>query len=212
MADTAFDVVVIGGGPGRLHRGDPRRAARASRGLHRRLESRRRQAGAGRHLHQRRLHPVQGAAAVVRELRARRTRLRRPRHRGQGTLARRRADARAQGQGRRAEQRRHPAPVQEEQGRVLPRPRLVRRAAQRDAGWPVAVAGTAAATLTAAHVIVATGLEAARAARGRDRQPAGARQRRARWRCPRCRSAWGSSARASSASRWAACGAAWARR
>ena len=36
-------------------------------------------------------------------------------------------DAGAQGHGRQAEQRRHPLPVQEEQGHVLPRPRLVRR-------------------------------------------------------------------------------------
>ena len=44
-----------------------------------------------------------------------------------GPVDRRREDARAQGQGRRAEQRRHPVPVQEEQDHVLPRPRRVRR-------------------------------------------------------------------------------------
>ena len=44
---------------------------------------------------------------------------------------RRREDARAQGPGRRAEQRRHPVPVQEEQDRVLPRHRIVRRQGRR---------------------------------------------------------------------------------
>ena len=37
----------------------------------------------------------------------------------------------AQGHGREAEQRRHPVPVQEEQGHVLPRPRLVREGGRR---------------------------------------------------------------------------------
>ena len=63
-----FDVVVIGGGPGGYIA-----AIRAAQlglhdRLHRRLEARRRQARAGRHLHQRRLHSVEGAAAVVGEL------------------------------------------------------------------------------------------------------------------------------------------------
>ena len=65
----------------RLHRRDPRRAARPRDGLHRRRDAARRQARAGRHLHQRRLHPVQGAAPVVGELRARGPRVRRSRHR-----------------------------------------------------------------------------------------------------------------------------------
>ena len=48
-------------------------------------------------------------------------------------------DAGAQGHGRQAEQRRHPVPVQEEQGHVLPRPRLVRRrqpTAATRSRWP----------------------------------------------------------------------------
>ena len=113
--------------PGRLHRRDPRRAARLFDRLHRRVEERQGRPGAGRHLHQRRLHSVEGAAAVVGELRARRPPLRRPRHRRRQADDRRREDAGAQGDRREAEQRRHPLPVQEEQGRVLPRPRLVRR-------------------------------------------------------------------------------------
>ena len=67
-----------------LHRRDPRSAAGLCDRLHRRVEEQRRRAGARRHLHQRRLHPVQGAAAVVRALRARRPPLCRPRHRDQG--------------------------------------------------------------------------------------------------------------------------------
>ena len=69
-----FDVVVIGARPRRLHRRDPRRAAGLQRGLRRRVEERQGRPGPGRHLHQRRLHPVQGAAAVVGALRARRPR------------------------------------------------------------------------------------------------------------------------------------------
>ena len=70
--------------PRRLHRRDPLRAARLPDGLHRRLDARRRQARARGHLHQRRLHSVEGAAAVVRALRACRARVRRPRHRHRG--------------------------------------------------------------------------------------------------------------------------------
>ena len=66
--------------PRRLHRRDPRRAARLHDRVHRRLDARRRQARAGRHLHERRLHSVEGAAAVVGELRARGPRVRRARH------------------------------------------------------------------------------------------------------------------------------------
>ena len=75
--------------------------------------------------------PVQGAAAVVRALRARRPPLRRPRHRGRGPGPGPGEDAGAQGHRREAEQRRHPVPVQEEQGHVLPRPRLVREGGRR---------------------------------------------------------------------------------
>ena len=48
-------------------------------------------------------------------------------------------DARPQGQRREAEQRRHPLPVQEEQGQLLPRPRLLRRrrsTAATRSPWP----------------------------------------------------------------------------
>ena len=49
----------------------------------------------------------------------------------EGPGARPRQDAGAQGHRREAEQRRHPVPVQEEQGHVLPRPRLVREGGRR---------------------------------------------------------------------------------
>ena len=75
-----FDVVVIGGGPWRLHRGHPRGASWASTPPAPTSGRTTRAARHRRHLHQRRLHPVQGAAAVVRALRARRRQLRRARH------------------------------------------------------------------------------------------------------------------------------------
>ena len=76
--------------PRRLHRRHPRGAARLQRRLHRRVEERQGRPGAGRHLHQRRLHPLEGAAAVVRALRACRQALRRPRHQGRRPGARHR--------------------------------------------------------------------------------------------------------------------------
>ncbi len=71
------DVAVLGGGPGRVHGGDPGRAARRERRLHRAG------AGARRHLPARRLHPDEGVGAdralpapgarLVREARRRRS-------------------------------------------------------------------------------------------------------------------------------------------
>ena len=120
--------------------------------------------GARRHLHQRRLHPVEGAAAVVGELRARRPRT-------SPTTASRssgltldvakmlaRKDKVVE-----AEQRRHRVPVQEEQGHVLPRPRRVRRRPATAATRSRSPA-RAERRSTAKHVIVATGSNAARAA------------------------------------------------
>ena len=91
------------------------------------MEKRRRRPRARRHLHQCRLHPEQGAAAVQREFRTRGEALRRPRHRPEESEHRHQEDAGPQGQRRQAEQRRHPVPVQEEQGELLPRPRQLRR-------------------------------------------------------------------------------------
>ena len=64
----AFDVVVIGAGPGGYIA-----AIRAAQlgfrdRVHRRLDARGRQAGAGRHMHERRLHSVEGAAAIDRKI------------------------------------------------------------------------------------------------------------------------------------------------
>ena len=75
--------------------------------------------------------PSKALLQSQRALRARRPPLRRPRHRHEGPGHRRGEDAGAQGHGRQAEQRRHPVPVQEEQGDVLPRPRVVRRGRRR---------------------------------------------------------------------------------
>ena len=95
--------------------------------MHRRLEDRRGQAGTGRNLHQHRLHSLEGAAAVLREFRARRPRFRGARNRRQGPVGRCTADARPQGQSCPAKQRRDRLPVQEEQDRVLPRRGQLRR-------------------------------------------------------------------------------------
>ncbi len=66
MTDTAFDVVVIGGGPAGYPCGDPRRAERAHGRLHRRVEELRRQLRLRRHLPERGLHSLEGAARIVR--------------------------------------------------------------------------------------------------------------------------------------------------
>ncbi len=162
--------------PGRLHRCDPRGAARVQDGVHRRLVARRRQARAGRDLHQRRLHPVEGAAPIVGKLRARGPCVRRSRHRRVRLDHRRQEDAGAQGPCRRAEQRRHPVPVQEKQDRVLPRLRIVRGQGGRplEAGSRRRQAGRAHCQARHHRHRV----EAAGAAGCRHRQRAGARQRR----------------------------------
>jgi 2-oxoglutarate dehydrogenase E2 component (dihydrolipoamide succinyltransferase) len=115
--------------PRRLRRGHPCRAARPVHGLHRvgilcRPEGR---SAPRRHLPQRRLHSVQGAAAVVRALRGSPARLRHARHLGAGRQDRRGDHDQAQGQHRHPAHRRHQGPVQEEQGHAAARPRQVRR-------------------------------------------------------------------------------------
>ena len=131
--------------------------------------------------------PSQGAAAVVRELRARRARLRRARHPGEGPRARPRADAQAQGQGRAPEQRRHPLSLQEEQGHVLPRPRQLRGRRRRAAIRSRSRARPRRRS-TAKHVIVATGSNP-RALAGRRRSTTSSSSTTtARWRFPKCRS------------------------
>ena len=151
-----FDVVVIGAGPGRLRRGDSRRAARASRRLHRRVDPQRQVQPRG-HLPQRRLHSVQGAARVLRELSARRARVRRARHRGPGPRAGRRADADAQGRDRRQLTAGIAVPVQEEQGHVMSRPGQLLGGARRRLAVQVARHDGGAEVIEAKHVIIATG-------------------------------------------------------
>ena len=206
MADT-FDVVVIGAGPG----GYTAAIRAAQLGLqdrvHRRLDARRRQARAGRHLHQRRLHSVEGAAAVVGELRARRPRVRRSRHRASRAS---RIDV-TQMLARKdkvvaPEQRRHPVPLQEEQDHVLPRPRHRSPARTATAGRSRSTGANAARRSRATHVIVATGSKP-RALPGVAIDNGASSTTKARWRCPKCRRRSASSAPASSASRWAASGA-----
>ena len=57
---TSFDLIVIGAGPGRLHRGDPRGAVRPQGGVHRK------RAAVGGHLPAHRMHPVQDVTRCVR--------------------------------------------------------------------------------------------------------------------------------------------------
>ena len=134
MGLKQFDVVVIGGGPATssYYR---RPSAPAQLGFNVAcIDEWKNAAGRpapGGTLHQRRLHPEQGAAAVERALRACRPPLRRPRHRPHGPEDGRGEDGRRKDAVVKAEQRRHPLPVQEEQGQLLPRPRLVRRRRRR---------------------------------------------------------------------------------
>jgi dihydrolipoamide dehydrogenase len=109
-----FDVIVIGGGPG----GYIAAIRAAQLGFNVACIDEWKNAAAaraGRHLHQRGLHSVQGAAAVVRAFRARRHHFA---EHGitEGPEDGRGQDDRPQGRRREAEQRRHPVPVQEEQG------------------------------------------------------------------------------------------------
>ena len=126
-----------------------------------------------------------------------------------GTCHRRRADARAQGQGRPAEQRRHPVPVQEEQGRVPSRRRQLRRRRCRG----VADQGRGRRRRDADR----------EARHHRDRvEAAGVAWRRRSTTSSFCdnegalalrsgaEDGWASSARASSGWKWAASGGAWA--
>ena len=79
------------------------------------------------------LHPVQ-ALLIVRALRAGQPPLRRARHRSQGREPEARHADRSQELGGQAEQRRHPVPVQEEQGHLLPWQGRVRRPGRRRLG------------------------------------------------------------------------------
>ncbi len=94
-----------------------------------------------------------------------------------GLVDRRREDARAQGEGRRPEQRRHRLPVQEEQDRILPRYGIVhgRRRGRRldDRGGRREAGRTRGEARDRRDRI-----EAAAAAGGGNRQPARPRQRR----------------------------------
>ena len=77
---------------------------------------------------------IPSAAAIVRALRAGQPPLRRARHRSQGREPEARHADRSQELGGQAEQRRHPVPVQEEQGHLLPWQGRVRRPGRRRLG------------------------------------------------------------------------------
>jgi dihydrolipoamide dehydrogenase len=112
-----FDVVVIGGGPGGYIAAIRAAQLGFKRGLHREYNSYADPKGevrTRRHLPERRLHPVEGAAAVVRTVRTGQPQLRHARHQVESP----KIDVSvmmAQGQHRRPAQHRHPVPVQEEQ-------------------------------------------------------------------------------------------------
>ena len=97
--------------PRRLRVRHPRGAARPEGGRGREARH------ARRHLPQRRLHPLQGAAACLRGLRGGRARLRRPWASRCRAEARPRQDAGLQGPGREGQRRRRRLPAQEEQDR-----------------------------------------------------------------------------------------------
>ncbi len=198
--------------PGRLHRRDPRRPARLPHRLHRRLED---APTAGR----RPAAPAPTSAAFPPRRCCSRPRtsstpathfaehgiaVDRPRHR-------RRADARAQGRGRAAEQRRHPVSCSRRTRSASSTAAARSSAADGDGGWVTVAGGKPSRSSRAKHVIVATGSIAARPAGRGVRRRAHPRQRR-RAAMPGCRRRWASSAPASSGSRWAASGAAWAPR
>ena len=112
----SHDLIVIGTGPGGYVCAI--RAAQLGHEGRRRREAR----NARRHLPQRRLHPVEGAAARVRAVRGGRPRLRRHGHRRRAE-AQPREDARLQGRGREGQRRRRRLSPEEEQDRALPRHR-----------------------------------------------------------------------------------------
>ena len=108
MSEQDFDVLVIGAGPRRLCCGHPRGAARIAHGLCRA------HAHPRRHLPQRGLHPVEGAAAHLGGIRPRQKAPRAPRRHGLGRDPRSRQDDGPQGPGRgRAYQGRGRAPGEE---------------------------------------------------------------------------------------------------
>ena len=120
-----FDVVVIGGGPG----GYIAAIRAAQLGFNTAcIDEWKKTIKVARpwwHLHQRWVHPLQGAVAVVRAFRACQQAFCRQwhyRHRREDGCGQ---DGGPQGPRREAEQRRHPVPVQEEQGQFLPWSRLL---------------------------------------------------------------------------------------
>ena len=155
--------------PRRLHRRDPRRAARLHDRLHRRVEERQGRPGARRHLPQRRLHSVEGAAAVVGELRARR-RITSPTTASASTdLTIDVAKMLARKEGIVVKQNNDGIVFLFKKNKItcLPRPRQVRRQGAT-AACEIEVSGEGETeTITAKHVIVATGSNARAVCRAR---------------------------------------------
>ena len=204
MANDSFDLVVIGAGPGGYVA-----AIRAAQ-LGMKVAVRREARDPRRHLPQRRLHSLQGAAAVLAPVRGGGPRSRRARHQGRRADARLRPDDEAQGRGRRGDRPRASPSC----SRRTRSPRSRAPAASRRAGT-VAVLGDDGAikdTLTTKNILIASGSEVTPLPGVDDRREEDRLlDRRARAR-PRCPSAWSWSAPASSAWSWARCGAGSARR
>ena len=178
MAEYDYDVLVIGAGPG----GYVAAIRAAQLGLQDRL--RREPRDAGRHLPQRRLHPVQGAAPRVRTVRGSAPAARSPSSASRSHGAKLDLDA-MHGQRRRRGQgadRRHRIPVQEEQGRLAEGPRRFtgRAHASRSASESVTREEHRHRHRLVGHA----------AARRRGRQEGRRRLAPARSSCPRCPSIW----------------------
>ncbi len=127
----SFEVVVIGAGPA----GYVAAIRCAQLGFSTaagRVEERQGRGQARRHLPERRLHSVQGAAGILGELRARGVQIRQSRHLRDGRENRRRQNAGAQGQDRVAAHRRHRGLVQEEQDHLAARATASSPAAARN--------------------------------------------------------------------------------
>ena len=174
-----FDLIVIGTGPG----GYVCAIRAAQLGL--KIARGREERHLRRHLPQRRLHSLEGAAARLRALRGGRPQLRADGHQGRqaeldlpALLKRKDAERRGQREG-------HRVPVQEEQDRGVPRRR---RASSRPGQVEVKAADGKTQTLETKNIVIATGSDVAPAQRHRHRREAHRvvdRRARTRRRCRR---------------------------
>ena len=148
----AYDVVVIGTGPG----GYVCAIKAAQLGLKTAVVEKR--ATLRRHLRQHRLHPVQGAASRLRNVRRGRPLLRRARRRGCQAEAQSEEDAGAQGHDGRAERQGPRFPDEEEQDRRLSRHR---QGASRAGKVSVTGEDGKAEEIETKNIVIATGSDVA---------------------------------------------------